>query len=138
LVSNNATTIDEKRAQLHARLASVSRDPSLIEPLVEELLTGKVTYVLPIRRQLRPSATQLTEGFWSLLCDERADAQRRFRAALGLADYVGESEVESWREKDLKFVAEQLVSSNAEFQPLLRDALHPIRAQRGGSSGDRN
>ena len=32
-------------------------------------------------------------------------------------------------QQDLKFVAEQLVSSNAEFQPLLRNALRPIRAR---------
>ena len=44
-------------------------------------------------------------------------------------DYVPESEAASWSEQDLKFVAEQLVSSNAEFQPLLRDALRPIRAR---------
>ena len=44
-------------------------------------------------------------------------------------DYVPESEAASWSERDLKFVAEQLVSSNAEFQPLLRDALRPIRAR---------
>ena len=48
LVSGKAATPDEKRAQLHARLASVSRDPSQVEPLVEELLTGNVRYVLPI------------------------------------------------------------------------------------------
>ena len=48
---------------------------------------------------------------------------------MALADYVPESEAASWSEQDLKFVAEQLVSSNAEFQPLLRDALRPIRAR---------
>ena len=48
---------------------------------------------------------------------------------MALADYVPESEAASWTEHDLKFVTEQLVSSNAEFQPLLRDALRPIRAR---------
>ena len=48
---------------------------------------------------------------------------------MALVDYVPESEAASWSERDLKFVAEQLVSSNAEFQPLLRDALRPIRAR---------
>ena len=57
LISAKADTPDEKRAQLHARLATVSRDPSQVEPLVEELLTGKVTYVLPIRQLLRPLGT---------------------------------------------------------------------------------
>jgi formylglycine-generating enzyme required for sulfatase activity len=64
-----------------------------------------------------------------VLRDERADSQRRFRAALALADYVPASEAASWTEQDLKFVADQLVSSNAEFQPLLRDALQPMRVR---------
>ena len=129
LLSQTATTLDEKRAQLHARLAMVSRDPSLVDPLAEELLTGKVTYVAPIRHQLRPAATALTEKFRGILRDAKADSQRRFRAALALADYVPESDAASWTEQELKIVAEQLVASNAEFQPLLRDALRPIRAR---------
>jgi formylglycine-generating enzyme required for sulfatase activity len=48
---------------------------------------------------------------------------------VALVDYVPESEAASWTGQDLKFVTEQLVSSNAEFQPLLRDALRPIRAR---------
>ena len=129
LLAANATTVDEKRAQLHARLALVSRDRSLVEPLLEELLTNKVVYVGPIRQQLRPYAGELTEKLRAILRDEKAEAIRRFRAAVALADYVPESEAASWTEQDLKFVAEQLVSSNAEFQPLLRDALRPIRAR---------
>ncbi len=62
LVSGKAETPDEKRAQLHARLASVSRDPSQVEPLVEELLTGKVAYVLPIRQLLRPAGPGSRSG----------------------------------------------------------------------------
>ena len=122
-------TVDEKRAQLHARLALVSRDRALVEPLLEELLTNKVVYVGPIRQQLRPYAGELTEKLRAILRDEKAEANRRFRAAVALVDYVPESEAASWSEQDLKFVAEQLVSSNAEFQPLLRDALRPIRAR---------
>ena len=129
LVSGKAETPDEKRAQLHARLAMVSHDPSQAEPLVEELLAGKVTYVLPIRQVLRPAATRLTERFRGLLRDDKADPQRRFRAALALADYVPASDAAWWTAPDLKFVAGQLVSSNAEYQPLLRAALRPIRAR---------
>jgi serine/threonine protein kinase/formylglycine-generating enzyme required for sulfatase activity len=129
LLAANATTVDEKRAQLHARLALVTRDRALIEPLLEELLTNKVVYVGPIRKQLRPYAGELTEKLRAIVRDEKAEAIRRFRAAVALVDYVPESEAASWTEQDLKFVAEQLVSSNAEFQPLLRDALRPIRAR---------
>ena len=129
LLAANAATVDEKRAQLHARLALVSRDRALVEPLLEELLTNKVVYVGPIRQQLRPYAGELTEKLRAILRDGKAEANRRFRAAVALVDYVPESEAASWTEQDLKFVAEQLVSSNAEFQPLLRDALRPIRAR---------
>ncbi len=129
LVSGKAETPDEKRAQLHARLASVSRDPSQVEPLVAELLAGKVTYVLPIRHLLRPAGARLTERFRGLLRDEKADPERRFRAALALADYVPASEAASWTEADLRLAAGQLVSANAEYQPLLRAALRPIHAR---------
>jgi formylglycine-generating enzyme required for sulfatase activity len=129
LISSMAETPDEKRSQLHARLASVSRDASQVEPLVEELFAGKAAYVLPIRQLLGPAGAQLTERFRGLLRNDRADPERRFRAALALAEYVPASEAASWTEADLKFVAGQLVSANAEYQPLLREALRPIRAR---------
>lgn len=129
LLSEQAETPEQKRVQLHARLASVTHDHSLIEPLVGELLRGKVTYVMPIREQLRKAASRLTQRFRALLRNEKAKDRERFRAGLVLADYVAESDDPSWAERDLQFVAEQLVSSNAEFQPLLRDALRPIRAR---------
>src|SRR5204863_5414055 len=96
---------------------------------VEELLAGKVTYVLPIRQQLRPFAAQLTEQFRALLRDEKTNDERRFRAALALADYGPESDAKSWTAQDLIFVDRQLVSANAEFQPLLREALRPIQGR---------
>ena len=129
LLAVNATTVDEKRAQLHARLALVSRDRALVESLLEELLTNKVVYVGPIRQRLRPYAGELTEKLRAILRDEKAEDLRRFRAAVALVDYVPDSEADSWSEQHLKFVAEQLVLSNPESQPLLRDALRPIRAR---------
>ena len=107
----------------------VSRDPSQVEPLLDELLTGKVAYVLPIRALLRPSAARLTERFRGLLRDDKSHTQQRFRAALALVDFIPASEQARWTAPDLKFVAGQLVSSNAEYQPLLREALRPIRAR---------
>lgn len=127
LLSSEPKSMDEKRSRLHALLATVGRDKSLIEPLLEELLTNnKVAYIGPIRQQLRPYAGELTEKLWAILRDEKADANRRFRAATALAGYVPESESASWTESDLQFVAEQLVSTNADFQPVLRENLRPI------------
>ena len=126
-LTTEAQTPSEQRARLHARLASVARNPSLVELLVEELLTGKVNYVLPIRELLRPSAAKLSESLQSLLHDENAEPQRRFRAALALANYVPASDDATWTESTRTFVAQQLVSSNAEHQPTLREALRPIQ-----------
>ncbi len=125
LLTQPADTLDNKRSQLHARLASVARDKSLIEPLLEELQTNKVTYIGPIREQLRPYAGELSVRLWGTLREERAPADRRFRAGLALADYVPESDA-SWSKEDFNFIAQQLVSANAEFQPLLRENLRPI------------
>jgi formylglycine-generating enzyme required for sulfatase activity len=129
LISGKAATTEAKRTQLHARLALVSRDSSQVEPLVEELLTGHVTYILPIRQLLRPAAAGLTERFRSLLRDDSSDPQRRFRAALALADYVPASELAWWTEADVRLVAGQLVSFDAEHQPLLRAALEPMQTR---------
>ncbi len=125
-LSAKATTVDEKRSQLHARMAMVSREKSLVEPLLEELLTNKVAYIAPIRQQLRPYAGELSERVRVILRDEKAEAYRRLVAAAALADYVPESEAATWTEQDLEFVAGQLVVENSEFQPLLRENLRPI------------
>lgn len=127
LLTAEGKTPEEQRTRLHARMASVERNPDLEESLLEELLAGKVNYVLPIRQLLRPWAAKLSQSLQSLLHDEKADPQRRFRAALALADYVPSSDAATWTESNRTFVAQQLVSSNAEHQPTLREALRPIQ-----------
>ena len=127
LLTAEGKTPEEQRMRLHARMASVERNPDLVESLLEELLTGKVNYVLPIRRLLRPWAAKLSQSLQSLLHDEKADPQRRFRAALALAEYVPSSDEATWTESIRTFVAKQLVSSNADYQPTLREALRPIQ-----------
>jgi formylglycine-generating enzyme required for sulfatase activity len=129
LLSADATSPDERQARLHATLASVARDTSLVEPLQEELLRGKVNYVLPIRQLLRPSKAKVSESFAKILQDTNADPERRFRAAMALAEFASPSDETTWTESIRTFVAQQLVSSNAEFQPTLREALRPIQNQ---------
>jgi eukaryotic-like serine/threonine-protein kinase len=126
VISLSAKTVEEKRSQLHARLAMVSRDMSLVEPLLEELFTCKLTYIGPICRQLRPYAGELTEKLRTILKDDKVDANRRFRAATALADFAPESELATWTDTDLQFVTGQLLATNSEFQPLLRENLRPI------------
>lgn len=126
LLTDAGVSVEEQRTRLHARLASVGRDPALVEPIVEDLLAGKVTYVMPIRELLRKYSSDLTVRFQTLLRDQRALSRRRFHAALVLADYVNDSKRDAWTDDDLRFVAEQLVAANPESQPLLREALRPV------------
>jgi eukaryotic-like serine/threonine-protein kinase len=129
LLLTEAKTADEKRAQLHARLALVASDRSLLAELKEELLTCRVSYAGPIRALLRPYASELTDEYRKLLRDENASPESRFGAALALADFTPDSESASWTDPQLTFVARQLVSANAEFQPELRNLLRPIQTR---------
>lgn len=126
LIIADGKTVDEQRARLHAQLATVSNDKTLVEPLLEELFTNKIAYIAPIRQQLRPYASELIERLLSILRDEKADANRRFRAAMALADFIPESQPGSWSDADVQFVATRLVIENSEFQPVLRENLRPI------------
>jgi len=126
MISKDAKTTEEIRSRLHARLAMVARDNSLVEPLLEELLTNKLAYIAPIRQQLHPYAGDLIDKLRAILRDKNAEANRRFRAAIALADYIPDSASASWSEQDLQLVAGQLVSANAEFQPILRENLRAI------------
>lgn len=128
LLTRQAVTSEEQRSQLHAQLVAVARDLTLRESLVEEMLNGKLAYFLPIRERLRFSSQDLTGPLQQIL-DNDTEPQRRFRAALALADYLPDDHQDSWDAEKLQFVARQLVSSNAETQPLLRKALRPIHQQ---------
>jgi formylglycine-generating enzyme required for sulfatase activity len=127
-----ATTGDSsvaKTTRLHARMALVGHDSSLVAPLQAEMLESHESYIGPLRMLLRPYASELTAEIGAILRsdhDSKVSAERRFRAALALADFVPATEVSFWTATDLRWIAEQLVSSNPEFQPLLREQLRPI------------
>ena len=117
----------ERRSQLHARLALVLRDGSLVPPLLEELLVNDVRYVGAIRDRLKPYKSQLLDTLWGILRDESVEPKRRFRAAMAIAEYVTRSESTLWTDADLTFIAQQLVVSNAEHQKLIREYFVPMQ-----------
>jgi len=127
LISLSPRGRGERQSQLHARIAMVRRDETLIGPLVEEILTGNVSYIGPICRQFPSSDVRSNElvirKFRGMLRDEQEDLTRRFRSALALAYYEPWPDETSWSDSDLAFVSKQLVSFNAEQQPLLREYL---------------
>ncbi|HEV3021494.1 MAG TPA: serine/threonine-protein kinase, partial [Pirellulales bacterium] len=117
-------SVDERRAQLHARLALVARDERQVPPLVEELLAGHVSYVGVIRDELAPYQQQFQSDLWRLLHDATNAPSRRFRAGLALASYATNSP--QWTAADCTLLAEQLVAANPEHQQRMRKYLRPL------------
>jgi formylglycine-generating enzyme required for sulfatase activity len=123
---SDATT---KLAAVPARLAVVIRDELQLPPLQDALLTGELTYVAPIRTRLRRYAAKLRPQWLELLRNSAEPAGRRFRAALGLVGLDGDQLVTEWTDADIEFIATELSTSFAEYQPQLRELLRPISGQ---------
>lgn len=124
ILKSEAKSVDEQRSKLHAQLATVARDAALVDPLVDELLSNKVAYIAPIRELLKPHAAALAERLQAMLRDPQLETKRRFRAGVALAEFMDTAS--TWEDQDLQFLATQLISENAEYQPVLRDNLRPI------------
>ncbi|MFM8478296.1 MAG: formylglycine-generating enzyme family protein, partial [Planctomycetaceae bacterium] len=64
-----------------------------------------------------------------LLRNSAEPAARRFRAALGVVGLDGDQPVTGWTDADVRFIATELSTSFAEYQPQLRQLLRPISGQ---------
>ncbi len=128
LVAQEPDTAEERRQQLHARLALVSGDASHIQPLLKALLAAEtsVSHVGVIRDALEARAAEFSEQLWSVLHDPQESKSYRFRAGLALAKY--DPDEERWTDNDWRTLAEQLVIANPEHQRTLRNFLRPVRA----------
>lgn len=124
ILESEAKSVDELRSKLHAQLAMVAQDATLVDSLVNELLSNKVAYIAPIRELLNPHAAALAERLKAMLRDPQLETKRRFRAGVALAGFIDPSA--PWEDQDLQFLATQLIAENAEYQPVLRDNLRPV------------
>ena len=124
LADGRPTSQEERRAQLHARLALVAHDERQAPPLVEDLLSGNPGYVGVIRDRLLPYREKLAGDLWKLLRDAAQTPERRFRAGLALAAHATASP--RWTDADRALLASQLLAGNAEQQPRLREYLRPV------------
>ena len=116
----------DRTAALPARLVLVDRDSSQVKPLKEALLNGDLAYVDPIRTRLRQYANDLRPQWLDILRNTQESSTVRFRAALGLAGLDGEQSHTDWTDADLQFVAGEMTTSFAEYQPQLRNLLRPL------------
>lgn len=128
ILETHAVSSEERRIALHAKLARVGMQPDLVDPLLQELLNGKISYIGPIRQQLKPYADRLSDECKRILTDRAMSAEHRFRAAMVLAGYKGASEPGLWTDSDLRFITTHLLSANIESQPALRELLAPIKS----------
>ncbi len=127
---DKATSADaapsDRAAALPARLTLAARDSAQVKPLSDALLNGDLAYVEPIRTRLRQYANDLHSQWLDILRNNQESNTVRFRAALGLAGLDGEQSQTEWTDADLQFVAGELASGFAEYQPQLRNLLRPI------------
>ena len=118
---------DDRRMQLHARLATVSYDKSQVPILFDELLSNHISYVGIIRDQLESHRDMIVELLRELFRDETEPVDHRFRAGIVLVKYVAISDSELWTTDAFAFLAQQLVLANSEHQPRLRQYLRTIQ-----------
>ncbi|MFM7058635.1 MAG: hypothetical protein ACKO2P_17110, partial [Planctomycetota bacterium] len=90
------------------------------------MLSGELTYVEPIRTRLRRYSAKLRPQWLELLQNPAEPTARRFRAALGVVGLDGDQPVTEWTDADIEFIATELSTSFAEYQPQLRELLRPI------------
>ncbi|MFM7975788.1 MAG: hypothetical protein ACKO8U_12000, partial [Pirellula sp.] len=119
---------------MHSKLALVAKDPSLVEDVTEAYFSKGVGYLLPIRQILRPHGESLIEPMKKRLTkDATNNDEQRFRAAIALAEFQNEPSDLVWDRDTTKFVAEQLVSANPEFQPIYRKGLRSVKEKLVGA-----
>jgi hypothetical protein len=110
--------------KLHAQLALVQTNEAYVPELYEALLNAAPRRVPPIRDALKPYRRKLSPGLRAELRDAKASADRRFRAGLALAAYSPADG--QWKPEDHRFLAEQLIRSNPDYQSPFRDDLRPV------------
>lgn len=126
LLGRVPTNSEEKRELVKAQIVGVSRDSSLVEPLIQELLSGDVQYVLPILARLRELNVDLDGRFRETLADETFPQGVRMRAAVSLASRGEEGGFVDWQDEIWAFVISSLLSSSAaEFDAFI-ELLDPV------------
>jgi serine/threonine protein kinase/formylglycine-generating enzyme required for sulfatase activity len=113
----------DRRKQLHARLALAPVDPGQVEYLYDRLLEADAEEESAIRRALSPYKAELSERLWSILEKPDADLDQRFRAACALADYTPDDP--RWPQVSGD-VAARLVIQNAFTLGKWAEALQPV------------
>ncbi|MHC5538719.1 SUMF1/EgtB/PvdO family nonheme iron enzyme, partial [Singulisphaera rosea] len=114
-------------SDLHVRLALLPDDPEgQVNPLYDRLLNADPEPFRVILKALRPHWSKFTSRLWDELKPSSRDPNRRFRAAVALANYAPESDL--W-DGHISEVTERLVVQPALHVPHWVEALRPLKAR---------
>ncbi|MAR11564.1 MAG: hypothetical protein CL681_16600 [Blastopirellula sp.] len=119
---------DDSNAKLHAALAMLPEDPSVLPFLKERLLTVSPMQFAFVCELLSGHKDELVSGYWEIATDSSQEPARRFQAACALASF--DTDNEHWQEAEFaRFVAGHLVGVlPSELLPW-RNALEPVKAR---------
>jgi len=112
-------------AQLHAALALLPVDPSVVQLLKDRLLSVNYSQFPYVRDLLLVHKDDIVEDYWKILSDEQ-DSLIRFKAACALASFAPDDA--RWTDKRLgQFVAGFLTKVEPSELLPWRNALRPIK-----------
>src|SRR5262245_45582711 len=118
-----ATAPVESKPGLHARLALLADDPDRVAELAGYLPVCRSEELLPVRELLKPHAAAASPPLWAVLQDNKANDDKRLRAACGLAGLA--SGDPRW-DAVVPAVATALVRSNSLEAAVWAQALDPV------------
>ena len=121
-----AESPDDSNTKLHAALAMLPEDQSVLPFLKERLLTVSPAQFQFVRDLLSGRKDELVAGYWEIATDSSQAPARRFQAACAVASF--DSDNEHWQEANFaRFVAGHLVGVlPSELLPW-RNALRPVK-----------
>ena len=115
----------ESTARLHAALALLPSDTSVLEFLEERLLSVTAMQFEHVRDLMIAQKEQLIPAYWQTIRVSE-DPETRFQAACVLASYDAENE--AWQQADLQtFIADHLTAVQPSELLPWRNALRPVQ-----------
>ncbi|MGI9518406.1 MAG: formylglycine-generating enzyme family protein, partial [Pirellulaceae bacterium] len=130
-----ATSPDDSNAKLHAALALLDEDGSVLEFLRERLLTVAPFQFASVRDLLSGHKQNLTADYWQIARNDLLDDQRRFQAACALATFDPDNS--HWSEPGFsEFMARHLVNVLPSQLLPWRETLQPVKQHLSGPLAD--
>lgn len=119
---------DDANGKLHAALAILPSDESVLPFLGERLLTVAPDQFQHVRTLLYRKKTKLIPNYWKIAKDPRQEAGYRFQAVCALASFDPANK--HWQNAEFQeFIAGHLVSVLPSELVRWRNALHPVKNQ---------